>query len=77
MMRKNYDKNDQEKLVKSAQCPACDMVIQLQVIMDYSELINCPYCNALLQLRNQHPPTLDWAEDPLVISSHRIFKKMF
>jgi len=63
--------------MKNAKCPACKKVIQLHEKTKVQELIDCPYCKSLLELVRLYPPTLDWAEDPTVSSSHRRFTKIY
>lgn len=63
--------------MKFAHCPACNMIIQLPQKIKVRELINCPHCNSMLELASQYPPTLDWAEDPLVHPSRRGMKRLF
>jgi hypothetical protein len=60
-----------------AKCPACKNILQIQEEAKVQELITCPHCTAFLELVNKYPPTLDWAEDPAVNSSRRIFVKLF
>ena len=63
--------------MKNAPCPACKKVVKVQEETEVLELISCPHCKSLLELVNLFPPTLDWAEDPAVSSSHRIFSKSY
>jgi hypothetical protein len=63
--------------MKNAKCPACKKVVQIREETNVQELITCPYCNALLEFVNKFPPTLDWAEDPAVSTSRRIFTKLY
>jgi hypothetical protein len=61
----------------SAECPACKKNIRFKDETKVQELILCPHCKSLLEFVNQFPPTLDWAEDPIVCSSRRILTKLY
>ena len=63
--------------MNNAKCPACTKVIQLHKKTYLQELIICPNCNSLLELIAESPPTLDWAEDPVVFLTRGIINKMF
>jgi NAD-dependent SIR2 family protein deacetylase len=62
--------------MKKAKCPACKKVIQLSEKTKVQTLITCPYCESILELVNEFPPTLDWAEDP-VVASKRFFNNRY
>ena len=63
--------------MNNSKCPSCGKNIQLQEETKVQELITCPNCKSVLELINNFPPTLDWAEDPAVCSSRRIFTKLY
>jgi hypothetical protein len=63
--------------MRNGKCPSCKKVIQLQEKIKVQELVSCPHCNSILELVRLFPPTLDWAEDPVVNHSHRSFTKGF
>lgn len=63
--------------MKNAKCPACKKIVQLEETTRVQDLITCPHCQSMLELVRQIPLTLDWAEDPAVCSSRRIFTKMY
>ena len=63
--------------MNKAICPACTKILQIQEESKVQEIITCPHCTALLELVNKLPPVLDWAEDPAVNSSRRVFVKLF
>jgi DNA-directed RNA polymerase subunit RPC12/RpoP len=62
--------------MRKAKCPACKKVILLDQEFKVRELINCPHCNTILEIVKKFPPTLDWADDPMVYSSRKIFNKL-
>jgi hypothetical protein len=59
-----------------AKCPACTKDIQLSKETKVHDLIDCPHCNSLLEFGSQYPPTLDWADDPIVYPSRRSMKQI-
>ncbi len=63
--------------MNKAKCPSCKKIIPVQERTNVQELILCPHCTSLLELVNKFPPTLDWAEDPIVCSSRRILNKQY
>ena len=63
--------------MNKAKCPACKNILEIQKEAKVQELITCPHCTALLELVNKFPPTLDWAEDPIVCLSRRILTKLY
>jgi DNA-directed RNA polymerase subunit RPC12/RpoP len=63
--------------MRKAKCPACKKVVQLMEDIKVQDLILCPYCNVLLEVVSQFPPTLDWIEKPEECSSHRIIKRTY
>ena len=63
--------------MNKAKCPSCKKIILFQDKAKVQDLITCPHCKSLLELVNQFPPTLDWTEDPVVHSPHRIFSKHY
>ena len=63
--------------MKNAKCPSCKKTVRLADSMKVQELITCSYCSSNLELIKKFPPTLDWAEDPAVVSSRRITSKLF
>lgn len=62
--------------MNKAKCPSCKNIIEIQEETKVRELITCPRCQAILELVNIFPPTLDWAEDP-AISSRWFFSRMY
>ena len=63
--------------MKNAKCPSCKKSVHLQEKTKVQELITCPFCQSILELVNNFPPTLDWAEDPAVNSSRRFLSKLY
>lgn len=63
--------------MKNAKCPACSRTIQLNEKTKLHELINCRHCNSLLEFIADFPPTLDWAEEPAVLSTRRVMNKLY
>jgi DNA-directed RNA polymerase subunit RPC12/RpoP len=63
--------------MKNAVCPSCKKTVHLAERMKVKELITCPNCKSTLELVKKFPPTLDWAEDPSVSSSHRTFSNLY
>jgi DNA-directed RNA polymerase subunit RPC12/RpoP len=59
--------------MKNAICPSCKKTVRLAEKMKVQELITCPNCYSNLELVKKFPPTLDWAEDPSVVSSRRTY----
>jgi lysine biosynthesis protein LysW len=62
--------------VKKSECPSCKATIELPDDVKPLDLVTCQKCNAFLELVWLFPPTLDWAEDPPVIASHRFYTHM-
>jgi hypothetical protein len=60
-----------------AKCPACSKIIRLQELTKIHAQITCPHCHPLLEYVHQFPPIFDWADDPMVFSSRRIFNKLY
>jgi hypothetical protein len=63
--------------MKNAKCPACIKVIQFDEKINLHDLIDCPYCGSLLEFILEFPPTLDWAEDPMVFSARRLLNNIY
>jgi DNA-directed RNA polymerase subunit RPC12/RpoP len=61
--------------MKNAKCPSCKKIVRLAERMKVQDLITCPHCNSNLELVKKFPSTLDWAEDPGVVSSRRNISK--
>ena len=57
---------------KRAKCPACKNNIELDTKIRVQGLITCPHCQSLLEFIRDFPPKLDWAEDPVVSTNHRM-----
>ena len=62
--------------MKKAKCPSCKTMIEIQEDTKVQDLITCPHCESILELINNFPLTLDWAEDPAV-ASRRFFTRMY
>jgi hypothetical protein len=62
--------------MNKAKCPSCKKIIEIQVKSKVRDLITCPHCKSYLELVNKYPLTLDWADDPVVCSTHRVFSKL-
>ena len=62
--------------MKKAKCPACEKIIYMHQEIKIRELVTCPHCKSVLELVDNFPPSLDWAEDPVVYSPYRKFKTM-
>lgn len=62
--------------MNKAKCPSCKNTVEFEEKIKVQDLITCPHCKSLLELVNQFPPTLDWAEDT-GISSRQFFPKMY
>lgn len=45
-----------------ARCPACNAWVYLRDAAEVWDLVNCPECNALLEITDLRPPTLDYAD---------------
>lgn len=60
-----------------AKCPACAKIIRMQEKIRIHTHITCPHCHSFLEYVDQFPPTFDWADDPVVLSSRRKFNKIY
>jgi DNA-directed RNA polymerase subunit RPC12/RpoP len=63
-----YPKILKEHHMRKTKCPACKKIIQLQDDTKVQDLVTCPYCKSILEFTRDFPPTLDWAEDPIMNS---------
>ena len=46
----------------SAGCPECMNMIRFKQAPNLGELVSCPKCNTLLEVVDDEPILLDWAE---------------
>lgn len=45
-----------------ARCPACSAWVLLRDTAEIWDLVNCPECQAVLEIVELRPPTLDYAD---------------
>ncbi|MBC8509167.1 MAG: hypothetical protein ISR58_19895 [Anaerolineales bacterium] len=60
-----------------AKCPACKKIIDFDKRHKVREFVTCPFCQNILEVVSEHPQKLDWAEDPLIVSSLRSRQKLY
>ena len=46
-----------------ARCPACGASVNLRDGAEVWDVVNCPECNALLEITDLRPPTLNYASE--------------
>lgn len=54
--------------VARAVCPGCRRKVELDPQIEQGEWVNCPHCNADLEVISLRPLVLDWADDELAFS---------
>ena len=63
--------------MKRAKCPACKEIIEFGEKIKVQGLVSCPNCKLLLELVQDFPLKLDWAEDPQVHTQHWMYIKFY
>ena len=60
-----------------AKCPTCQKIIDFRKRQKIRELVTCPHCKNLLEVVQEFPQRLDWAEDPQVFSFRSRHQKYY